>query len=485
MARSTATQPMVKDSGNLAIGLMKVAAAEINVTTKEFVDHAGVSADSSSIPASAHLFSSHSLGALQEAGLEAVPTFKTHTSGYPKTEDARVIEATSAIFNLTMEELTGTTGLAILDDILDTLNTGTLHYYAVAATSQFAEGDRVDLYAPVTVLKPDLALNLGNDWAGLPISFEAVYKDTFTNNLLLYWDRTAGASRSTDYMPITIDTDDLAIGKMQFRLGKFTNRAAGTAVTMPARKVVNAGGTATVTSSGTYTGTVDGAFVIEVTSSGTPDVFSWTAPDGTLTTGVSVLGPGSPQLLADGVSIVFSSTTASADGDIWVVGVETASALSGGATTIRCEYPYLPYTYSIGAVASSEISTEITYKDHFSGYPEKKTLSILEEVKITPTAAVEEIDLDQRPTTSGQATKLADAIFDSATTGNLYYAPLEIIITMLNGYSLSFWFPNVQIVPNANFAPGDDWANLSVQFSAQLPEFTGATKKIFRLFQNW
>lgn len=56
-----------------------------------------------------------------------------------------------------------------------------------------------------------------------------------------------------------------------------------------------------------YTLTVGSYFVINITSTGTPDVFRWAKDGGAWTTGVNITG--SPQALSHGVSVTFSSTT--------------------------------------------------------------------------------------------------------------------------------------------------------------------------------
>ncbi len=73
------------------------------------------------------------------------------------------------------------------------------------------------------------------------------------------------------------------------------------------------------TVSGTYTGSTNAYWVIDITASGTPDVFEWAKNNGSATTGVNITG--GAQLLSDGISITFPSTTAYSVGQAWVISV--------------------------------------------------------------------------------------------------------------------------------------------------------------------
>lgn len=73
------------------------------------------------------------------------------------------------------------------------------------------------------------------------------------------------------------------------------------------------------TVSGTYTGSENAYWVIDITASGTPDTFEWAKNNGVATTGVAITG--GAQLLSDGISITFPSTTAYTIGQAWVLSV--------------------------------------------------------------------------------------------------------------------------------------------------------------------
>lgn len=73
------------------------------------------------------------------------------------------------------------------------------------------------------------------------------------------------------------------------------------------------------TVSGTYSGSANAYWVIDITASGTPDTFEWAKDNGVATTGVAITG--GAQLLSDGISITFPSTTAYSVGQAWVLSV--------------------------------------------------------------------------------------------------------------------------------------------------------------------
>lgn len=73
------------------------------------------------------------------------------------------------------------------------------------------------------------------------------------------------------------------------------------------------------TATGTYSGSANAYWVICITASGTPDAFDWAKNSGAVTSGVNITG--GAQLLSDGISITFPSTTAYTVGQAWVVSV--------------------------------------------------------------------------------------------------------------------------------------------------------------------
>jgi hypothetical protein len=78
--------------------------------------------------------------------------------------------------------------------------------------------------------------------------------------------------------------------------------------------------------SGTYTGSNTAQFWVKVTTNGTPDKFSWAKVSGLndaeptyTTTAVNITG--SPQLLSDGISITFTSTTGNTLGSGFIISI--------------------------------------------------------------------------------------------------------------------------------------------------------------------
>jgi len=480
MVRTTDTQAMTNSPENLVIGLPQIRAAEIsNIDTAPILND--VSGTPSPDSATSPLTETESLGAVQAGGLSTEVTTKEHTAGYPAQTDYSIVESTAATYTATIEEFIGSRGQALLDNILDTLDTGTPHYYAIEALAMFQNGDTGSFYSPVAVLKPELNLSMSNEFGGLPVSFESLFRSEFTNNKLFYWKKdTTPTSRDRLLQPLTLDTGDLVIGEMQFRLGRFATRDAGLGATYAARKVVGTDD-ALITSGGTYTGNLDGAFIVEITTGGADGTAGYTLTDlegnvsaetgvpaggGTHTIGVDVT---TSALTSDvGVTITFAAGTYTA-GDKWVIGVASPSEVTNTQTNIYCPYPYLPYTASVGSVVSSAINSEISYKDHFSGYPQKKDSSIMESSEIKMTCNIEEFNMTESNFADGRASTLFDAMLDSSRSGTAYVAPLEVVITSVTGKVFSFWAPNAKMNPKADINPSNDWANSPVEFLA-LPQ---------------
>lgn len=68
-----------------------------------------------------------------------------------------------------------------------------------------------------------------------------------------------------------------------------------------------------------YTLTVGSYFMVQITSTGTPDVFRWNKDGGAWTTGVNITG--SAQALSHGVSVTFGSTTGHTADSVFTGGV--------------------------------------------------------------------------------------------------------------------------------------------------------------------
>jgi hypothetical protein len=494
MTRTTATQAMTNVPENLVIGLPQMRAAEIsNIDTTPVLND--VSGTPSPDSATSPLSENESLGSIKEGGLTTEITMKEHGAGYPVQTDFTIVEATNASYNVTVEEFIDNKGKKLIDNILDTLETGTQHFYAIESLAMFQNGDTGSIYTPAAVLKPELNLSASNDWLGLPVSFDALYRNNFTNNKLFYWKKdSTPTSRDRTNMPLTLNPGDLLIGEMQFRVGRFATRDAGLGVTYPARKVVGVDDTL-VTSGGTYTGGLDGAFIISITTGGADGTAAYTLTDleGNVSSPVTIpVGGGTHTIGVDvttssltssvGVTITFAAGTYTLD-DVYVIGVASPDEVTGDQTNIFCPYPYLPATTSIGSIVSTNASSDISYKDHTSGYPQVKDSSIVESTSIKFGCSVEEFNMTESNFATGRATTLVDAMFDSARSGNTYIAPLEVLLTSATGKVFSFWIANASLTPNASFAPSNDWANSPIEFVALAQSGISGSKRVQTLLR--
>lgn len=129
----------------------------------------------------------------------------------------------------------------------------------------------------------------------------------------------------------------------------------------------------------------------------------------------------------------------------------------------------LDETDSVGAIKSAALNTNPTFKEHFSGFPKVKDLVMLESSTITVATALEEISAAMgAPLVKGAAVQPWDVLFDASVNGSIYYAPVEIVANLVTGGVLSFWLPNCQIVPAADYAPGNDWASMPFSLESQV-----------------
>lgn len=153
---------------------------------------------------------------------------------------------------------------------------------------------------------------------------------------------------------------------------------------------------------------------------------------------------------------------------------------------------------SIGAIKSADLQTNPTFKEHFSGFPKVKDLIMLESSTITVSTALEQISADIAANVGaaaasaialkGAATRPFDVLFDGSVNGTLYYAPVEITCNLVNGGVLSFWLPNCQVVPEADYAPGNDWASMPFKLEAQIQfdkTIPAAPVLVDRVFMNY
>ena len=475
--RNRVYQPTTKNVGDLVIGLLKMGIA----TTENVNDPANLSGGYST--------AMKTLGALGNASLSMKPTFKEHKSGYPQILDFKIAEMLSATYKADCQELTNANVLGLLDNALDTLETGTPHYVAMEALGEYANGGTLSFFSNYAQIKPTLNMNFGDDFSAIPFEFEALANPSYSYQDLIYRKRVTAASRALANQPITTDVDNLGIGMFQVRIGKPARRNSGTAsVTGCQLRKRGTGTIATLpvgTVSGTYTGTMDGAFVLTCTEDNTDTTglnFSCVLPDGS-TNAVVFTATNTPVLLGLGVSLAFD-TIGSANfnvNDVYVIGAWSASAQDNNITGIISPYSFLTSADRVGAISSASLATNPTFKEHFSGYPKVRDMLMLESSTVDVSTALEEISAATTALTKGYASTPWDMLFDASVNGSLYYVPVEIVMNLATGGVLSFWLPNCQIIPEADFTPGNDWANMPFKLEAQIQGAGSTVKRIYRM----
>ena len=471
--RNRAFQPTTKDTSDLVIGLMKTSVAATQDISTATAVTGGIK----------------SLGALSSSSLSMTPSFKEHQAGYPQVLDFKMAELLQAKFAVSVEELMDDIVLGIIDTAINSLETGAPAYYCVEALAEFATGGTMSMFSPYAQLLPSLSFSFGDDFASAPFEFEALSNASYTNKELIYRTRTAAGARDTDNQPMTKNVANLAIGKFQVRVGKPSRRVSGAAIIKDAQKRKN-GATwddatntnPTAASAGTYSGTLDGAYIVEVTNESGP-ICSVTEPDGTVTASVDFSGAvGSPVTLGDGVTLSFSSVSATGFviGDVWVVGAYTGNAVSSALTGIASPYSFLTKSDSVGSISSASLETSPTYKNHESGYPLVKDLVMLESSTVTVSSAIEELDAGSSPIVTGEAVSLFDILLDASINGTLYNVPVELVAELVTGGTVSFWLPNCQVTPQGELAPGNDWANMPFALDAQVQGSANDALRIYR-----
>lgn len=116
-------------------------------------------------------------------------------------------------------------------------------------------------------------------------------------------------SESGRDLAFAVNNDTLYIANGADPLLKWSGREVGEATQ-------NGEGLDDLTPGGSYTGTTPQEYIVEITATGTPDVFKWSDDGGeTYTTGVNITG--GDITLSDGVTIAFDATTGHTLGDSW------------------------------------------------------------------------------------------------------------------------------------------------------------------------
>ena len=76
---------------------------------------------------------------------------------------------------------------------------------------------------------------------------------------------------------------------------------------------------------------------------------------------------------------------------------------------------------------------------------------------------------------------LSDRGFGKVLCAVIRNKDFEIVMNLVTGGVLSFWLPNCQIIPEADFTPGNDWANMPFKLEAQIQGAGSTVKRIYRM----
>lgn len=142
----------------------------------------------------------------------------------------------------------------------------------------------------------------------------------------IYVKTGVATAKSVDAIQVENDTELNVTGTVVVGDGtadtelSFTNET-GTAVYLGGQSGLN-----DLTLTGLYTDTDAATFDIEIDGTGSPDTFMWRKNGGTWTTDVDITG--SAQLLSDGISATFASTTGHKKKDAWLAGAGYRTRIS-------------------------------------------------------------------------------------------------------------------------------------------------------------
>lgn len=125
-----------------------------------------------------------------------------------------------------------------------------------------------------------------------------------------------------------------------------------------------------MTAAGPYTGLTDGTFTVTISSTGTPDTFSWAETGGSAGSGGPTSMTGGAQALTDGISITFGATTGHKLGDSWTftgtaatgaVGAPAYTTIAPGANDMTTDGIYVGKVIMMFKVQIDSVGTPDTY----------------------------------------------------------------------------------------------------------------------------
>jgi len=266
MARQTYQQPITQAVNDLVIGVPGFRFRKIDNATA----FGNTQADLVASP----LTTTYSIGSLQSGSFSADASFNAHSSGYPKLEDARILEQTTVSATVVTEEIGSAQVQTLIQSAINRATGASPDRYACEMLFEKVYGGGVSFYQNNAQIRPELSISTQNDWIGLEMNFESLLNSSYTNQELAYRANYSGTARDYDNQALTIDPNSLCIGFAQVRMGAITPRptTGGNGPIYDPRFYPAAGSTSLyselVSNAGAaiYTGTDDGAFVIEITT---------------------------------------------------------------------------------------------------------------------------------------------------------------------------------------------------------------------------
>lgn len=305
-----------------------------------------------------------------------------------------------------------------------------------------------------------------------------------------------------EYQPLVKDAQNVLVGVAQIRVGKMSERDAGTAVvgvptsaskskviidaTDGVTKVVVplkglpsdtantwAGNPVAVT--GTYTGRYDGCFIVRagayndtlgdvLAATGKVEVF---APNGFRTqltlvagavaaTAINLNNEASPTASGLSIALDFGATPTAQVGDTWVVPVWAGTAQNKVQTCIISPYSMFKGAgESVGGIKSASFQAKLdTVKTLESGFPE-----VVMDRIVTKTSA--QLKFEALEYTNSNMQIIRDLLSAVVNESKMPAVPMEIVMRTRGNTLVTFWLPNCGITSGPTYAPTNDYSALS------------------------
>lgn len=304
--------------------------------------------------------------------------------------------------------------------------------------------------------------------------------------------------------PIVKDASGVLVGVAQVRVGRPSNRDAGTAanasVFTPVGKsqkalginystvclvkpntvwAANSASTPAATITGAYTGKVDGNLIIRATATATAgavaEASSSSAADqieifdtyGKLVYTATALVVGTPACTVQGLTIAGTFTGAKV-GDTWVVPVWTASAIALNQTGIISPFSmFYDAADSIGGLKSASFQPKIDgVKKLESGFPSYVADQIIDKVSV-------EVGWSGYEYTNAKLSLLKQMISRVINTGELSAISVEMVMRTRGNALVRMWIPSCTFTSLPTYSPTNDYSDIAFALSAlKQTEFT-------------